>query len=581
MASVGQTLFGNQGWIQGALTNTFNNLQNAYGQGFGWAQGAGTPVSNMAPTGLQQGSQFLYGTPEGYPGVLTNIEDQLRQYGNLGSLVPYFQQSAISGQGQDIINQLQNQGIDVSRLADYANYYMGQGGQTDASRQVYDRAMDIGLGQGAQMGSMGDTGMSLLGGRGQTAYTQNLQDVASQYLANLGQNAGLAGGQNAALNMLSGGGATGGTRTLGNFGSNLLNTGTGLTAAGQAGEQAALRGLQTGGATDLLSQLQKFAGQNVNESVVPTGLTSQAVDAAGAQALKMGEAAYRKALARGGGPGAIVASGQQNQAAAEFENEIMQAQAQAIREAQANTINAKLQQQQLAASYGLNAANQQQQNLATSGNLLIGLENMATGRLGLGTNALTSSEELQNQQLLAALQNLPAYTNTQANAANIYGNLGLGAAGQETSNMALGGNLLNQYNQNRLSGLGLGQTTAGMENQMFVNSGNLSNSLYGTGGQLSNLGLQGLLSGSQIGNQQATNMFGAYNNMANTRLGGANTAAGLYGTNMSGLTNLSGQGMGLAGTALSGQSGLWGGQQSQGMLPGLINAGANMYSVVK
>lgn len=568
-------LFGNSGWIQGGLTGTWNNLQNYYGQGMEWARAAGLPVFNQAPTGMNQANQFLYGTPEGYPGALTDVEDQLRQYGNFQSMAPAFYQNALGPQGMGFVNTLGNQGLNAYNMSNLPAYYMNTGGQTDSSRQLYEEALRTAYGMGSQAGTLGDVGQSLLGGRGQSAYTQNLQDVASRMLSGQMVDPALQSGLGYSNAILGGGGATPNTYGLSNYGANMLNTG-GLTPTGQVGEAAALQFLMSGGQTPLTNQLQNSAMQLVGRDVVPYrgSLVSQAVDQAGDAARRASEAAYRKILAYGGD--LSVQNGMRNQAMLANANDIAAQQSAAIRDAQAKEIAAELQQQQLASNYGLQAAQQQQQNLGTSGNILGNLENLAVSRLNLGTGAIQGAEQLQNQRLLQALGILPNLANVQAQNTSLYGNLGLAAGQQEQAGMNLGGNLLNNYLASRQAGLNTGANIAGLENSMFNTAGGLYGNLLNTGGGLTNQAMSGLLSGYNTGLNQASGLYGNYFSGFQPRNTAANTIAGLYGTNLSGLSTLAGQGMNLAQTSAGAQPGLWGGQMTNGIFPSMVGAAANM-----
>ena len=243
--------------------------------------------------------------------------------------------------------------------------------------------------------------------------------------------------------------------------------------------------LTSGGATPLSNYLGARGVDLTQQNPVfsPELAASMAKDLAGREYRKAQEQAQAQALLRGGGPGSVVATGQQNAGMADFADQAAANDAAQFENALTNQQGLGLQQ--------FGQGNQMAQSAAG-----LNLQN-----LGLGTQAVGTGQGMANQQLLAALGLLPTTQNAQTNlfgtGGGIYGN---------ALNTQLGG--LNNIFGNTMSaqqlGLQQGQGTVGGLNNLFntqMGLGSLGNSLYNSGSN----NLQSIL--------------GGYNSSANTALG--------------------------------------------------------------
>ena len=172
------------------------------------------------------------------------------------------------------------------------------------------------------------------------------------------------------------------------------------------------------------------------------------------------EAARSQALARGGGPGSVVASGLQNDAMADFADQGMQAKAKAVQDALMQQQGLGLQQQGMLGNLGLQAGAQNIDRMQLGAGLL-GQGQQAQNQL---LNILGGTVGQQNQYQLGLGQLGQSGTNSLINALNsAYGNeLGAGQLGLQQQN-ALSNALLGQ--------MGAQGNLMGILNQQYQNQG--------------------------------------------------------------------------------------------------------------
>lgn len=398
-----------------------------------------------------------------------------------------------------------------------AQLFLG-GGWSAPGQSIFDRTMDMGTGQGWQMAQQADTGGQLLGQQGQTAFSRGLMDYANQALQ--------WGGQTPLTQQMAAAGQQGLTGMYG--------TG-GLTPTGGVGEGVALQGLLRGGASPLSSYMQQLgASQAGDEPLLPfETAVSFARDTAGRAAKSQMQAYMQRALARGGGPGATVASGLQNQGMREFSDAAMAGESDAMQKALQERQGLMLQRQAQGAGMAQQQGALENQRLGINAGLLGNLEDMASRRW-LGAGGMLG----EAQQGQTALQ-------------DALGRLGLGGLGAETSRMGLGGQFLGQFNQQRLGGLNQAQGALTGMNQMALGGGSLYNQLLGTQGGMYDQYINNLLAGGVLGNQR----FGSISGAQNQAFGNLNQTAG---TAQSALSNIYGPWTGMANNQLDFTGGLYG-----------------------
>ena len=298
----------------------------------------------------------------------------------------------------------------------------------------------------------------------------------------------------------------------------------GLTNTGAVGELAALKGIQGGGATATSQALQQKALEilKTNPTMSLEDAVSAARDAAATAAAQQGEAVRARALARGGGPGSIVASGSQNQGMADFADQALRAESAAGNDARAKQQNVLMDYLKTGGSMGAASGDLERGTLGTYADLLKGLEGVAASRfstggdlLGKGTalatdrantgfSGLGNLENLQTNRLLEALKLQTGAQGAATNNAGTLGELGLKASGDQVSRMNLGGNFLTNWLNTALKGSEL----SGAANTSAQGYGLGAGQLAGNAG--SNLGQLGINSG-QLGQSQFQNIFNALN----------------------------------------------------------------------
>ena len=496
-------------WLQAALISIFNNQR--FGQEFGlnsYNANQGL-LRDLFMGGANNGQGFLWGNAD-QPGVLPQTWNAQQPWVNGGIL------DLARNLGQWTTPQMENAqgglmglaqgggGRGNEMLPTAAQLFLG-GGWSQPGQNILDAAMGMGQGQGWQMGQQSDTGGQLLGQQGQTAYTRGLMDYANQALQ--------WGGQTPLTQQLAAA-SQGGLQGM-------FGTG-GLTPTGAVGEGAALQGLLQQGASPISSYMQQLgASQAGDEPLLPFETAiSFARDTAGRAAAQQQQAYMQRALARGGGPGATVASGLQNQGMREFSDAAMAQESDAMQKALQERQGLMLQRQGQGAQIAQGQGALENQRLGINAGLLGNLEDMASRRW-LGAGGMLGEAQQQQTALQSAL-----------------GQLGLGGLGAETSRMGMGGQLLNQYNQQRLGGLGQAQGALEGMNRMALGGGSLYNQMLGTQGGLYDQYINNLLAGGVLGNQRFGNISGAQNtafgNMNQTTNTAQNALANVYGpwTNM-------------------------------------------------
>lgn len=289
-----------------------------------------------------------------------------------------------------------------------------------------------------------------------------------------GQDQTQQGLKNSALNILQSGGYTGGTDALFGAGQNALNGNPYITGSQQLG-------------MDIASK---------NPLMTPEQASNYAGELAGRGIRQQGEKVYRDASNRGGGPGAVIASGTGNQMKADFADDASRAMTDA-------RMNALMAQQGL----GL----QQQQ----AGMGLLGQGNSAFNQLyGTGVGAMQAGE----------------------NAA--------------TSRLGVGGNLASSALTNQLGYGNLYNGMMGNEMDYGLGAGGLLNSMSGTQGQLANNGFQNGLANAGMNLNYVTQG----NNLGNMISGQQNNAmgnwTGAYSANMNPYMQGNGQMVQMAGNGL-------------------------------
>ncbi len=369
----------------------------------------------------------------------------------------------------------------AQQTGDLAGQVFAGGGWSPFGQQVLDRAMEMGGGQGWQMGQMASTGGSLLGQFGVNGLTSATQNAALAGLAGQGRTPGIDALSQAGQSTLQG----------------MFGTG-GLTPTGAVGEGVGLQQLLEGGRTPETQFLaQRGATQAGDEPLLPM---DQALNFARQEAAQnvhgQREGAMRQILSRGGGPAALSQGGMggtQASGVAEFADYALEAESKAIRDALMNQQGLQLQRQKQGTEMSLGALDQERARQGVATSLLGNLEDVASRRFGIGGGMMSDAERT------AATRELGL------------GSLGISGGQLENARMQTGGSLLDEYNRLRLGGLSLGQQGLEGMNRYALGAGGLQNSMLNTQGQNYNNILNNVLQGGQLGLNRAVGQSGAMN----------------------------------------------------------------------
>lgn len=605
-------------WFKNALMNVLNNQNESNNFGRTYALSNLNPATDQSKNFLNLASQGLFNGDFGSMNVLQN-----GLQGQLNNLNPsQFQQSGVTPEMQQIMQMLGGTSGGLGGTNDLMQQVVRNGGGSQQGQDIFSALQSLSQGRGANNDAQSNSAYKMLTNP-QSAFTQSAQNVGQNSIQNGGMTNSLRDAISAAMGISNAGGSNsnidaGISKSLGlmNNPSDLMNQlsqaglsglqsnmGTsGLTQTGAAGEQTALQGLQQHGAnptTNFFAQRgAQLAGQ---DAVLPTLLaTSLARDEATHQYKNAAEAANTQALSRGGGPGATVANGATNSALADFAEKGAQGISSAVGDTLQKQQALGLQQQQNGAQMGLGAGQIQSSNLGQYGSLLSSLENNAVSRYGtaggmlgnaqqgntaqsaLGLQGLQGLSGLQSQNVLSALGLIPSMENSATNKAGTFGNLGLGAGQLENSNMALGGNLNNSYNNTILNALQGMQGNVNQANNYTLGAGGLQNNMAGTQGNLLNSILNGQLGGSQQGTNQMNSFYNALNGLFNGQQGLVNSQLNMNNQGLQALLNSGGMGFDLSRTALSGMPQTFGNYRPNSpMGEGVAGAASGMGDLMK
>jgi len=463
---------------ESAFTNLLNNLRFMQEFGFERFREGYDPLREQFLNTSGFLSPLFFGSQEGGYGYYPQLMEQMGQSQN--DILPLFRDSGLFWTPQQEAAAGGMQGI-----GDISSQLFAGGGWTPQGQSIFDMLLGpygIASGENYPMNIMRDTGIGLFGNQGQTALTQMLPGQAMMGL--------YQGGQTPELQNLS----QAGQQSL--FGSYGVG---GLTPTGAVGEGVGLEGLLLGGASPYTEYLQSVGADIAGRDPLLTMHQAMTMsrDQAATEAKQQGEALRRRALARGGGPGAVVASGLTNQAEADFADQIGQGQAAAMRDAMMKQQGLQLQGQDIATKMALGAGDLERERLSEFSGLLRGLEDTASRRFGLGGSLMSDAERVAVDRM------------------RTLGELGLGGMRAEDARMGTALQALEQYSGSRQSGLNAAIQALANQNQYALGGGSLAR---GTWQDLMN----SMLSSGRLGMDRATNISGAMSQLFGNRLQGAN-----------------------------------------------------------
>lgn len=525
----------NNKWARGAADLTWQQgiagQQAAIDNYFKW----GAPAYGAAQQNFEGiGNQLAWNTPGLYQQAMGN-------YGNVGNIFQNAGGLYMTPQMQQYADQFGSLAGGMGQYSDLAGQAYAGGGWTPQYQQAFDTMTPYMQGQGSNSQlALGDVGSNLIGQRGQTAFTQGLQDRATDASQTQGMNPTLQLAQTIAGQQLSGGGYNSNINSLFGQGSNILGAG-GYTPSSQYGEQASAGLLRANGATPYNQALQaqgiNLAGTNALMS--PDQAASFAEDTAARTMQGQREAVYRQAAARGGGPGSITAGGTSEQMKADFADQAAQLQAQQVQGALQNQQGLMQNQQQIGSGMvGTGGANQNSL-FGTSGGIFGNMGQLANQRLGTGAGLAQGAEGLAQNNMNMAYSAIPGTQNAGTNVMSSLLNAGMGAGNLENARMGTGAGMAGSLLGNQLGYGQLYNSTMGNQNQYALGSGNLYNSMMGQQGGLNNLGFQSYLGSGQLGVGRANDMAGQYTSAQNAVSNLYGNMSNVYGTSLQGGINLS------------------------------------------
>lgn len=504
MRDIGTGFIGGQDQALAALLNGGNTMvdnQGTTGYNMNALDTAGGAISrggnNNQTQGIYDRGQSLFDTG-GYSPNLQALSSQGlsgmgQQMAGMGSLMgggPGGMQSFMPG-GQNAYSQ---------------NSMLGPQGNQAISQLLSQQQMPQ-MQQGAYSPQMLQNAFSQFQGGGYTPQNSQMSDMGTQGMQQLlnrnGDIDSIMGAANQAFTGNLPGGAGG--DTYGNMLQGLIGQLGGISVGGGGGASGASAGSM--GPMDptlaaMLAQGAKYFAKDPLMSLQQrVGLAADDAMAAGnAQA----ERAQAFARARGGG-GAIVNSGSQNQAYADFADQIQQSRGKAIAQALLDQQQLGLTQQMQGAQVGLGAANADTSRQQVAASRDIASANNATSasvaNAQMSQQAAMANAQLRSAALQAGMQGAVAargqnYGQSQAGLQAMLSAQGLanqrgqtftqaalgglddatkryqsqlgilpGLAGAEAQNRATDASFINNWNQNRIQGAGqAGQLSLGASN---------------------------------------------------------------------------------------------------------------------
>jgi hypothetical protein len=442
-----------------------------------------------------------------------------------------------------------------------AGQVFGGGGWTPQYQQALDQLSstfgNVDIGNRGQLA--GDVASEFLNNRGNTQLSSLLQEYAQGVLGAGGFTPTLNAAGPAITNLLNSNGNTSGQDALRSAASGAMGN-NGLTQTGSMGEAAALQNILNNGQTPTSQSLQRQGLNLVGKNNIFDPM--QAALFAGNDAMQtykgQMENLYDKAMQRGGGPGANVASGMQNGAAGDFADEALAARSKAVIDALMKQQGLNLQQTQTGADMATQGLGQETQRMNSSNNLLTNLEDVASRRFGTGGSLLSSAEQLNNSRLLGGLNFIPELQGAATQNIATTGGLGLGGGQLATSNVNSANNLITQLAQ-----LGLGASNGinnvmGNMNQYALGAGNLFNNMNNVGGSLMSSLFGNEISGGNLALGQNTGWSNAMNSGANNSLGLGQLYGNMFSNGFNPLNNLVNQSSNIWQQALQGMPSLVG-----------------------
>lgn len=564
----GGPIGGGGDWLRGGLGTAIANATNMLaGPGQQIMGQYGNPLAQLAQQQLGNNTDamsFYLGGQNGQGGLLNNFGnygnyvDQSRQGYIDASMNPALMQGAQGGmQGaagslnpglQAAGGQFANMAGGLGNTAGLAGQEFAAGGWTPQYQQGFDQISNIfnGGGAGNPGGASQFEANNLIKSGGQTGFNLNATNLANGVMSSGGFNPYIQMGKDPTQNILNAQGAGQQSNALMGGGQDAINGmyGTGgLTPTGATAEAAGLQGILQGGGNPYNIGAQNQGLQYMQQPALmsPEQAASIASNQAGTTARTQVQQDFEKAMARGGGPGAIT-GGIQNEGMNDAADKISQAQSQAFQQSLLNQQQLQLQQQAQGTQMFNVGAGNQLGNLQAASGLQGQNENVAAQRFGTGASMLGQSGQLQNNQMQYGLGNANAMSNAAANYISPYGQYGSNAMGNMSSMLGQGGNLASILQQGQQGGLQSLGNLMGNQNQYAIGMGNLQNTAtQGMGGLMNNMaGTQGNI---------YNNLFGTGINQGQLGVGQFQALTGAMNAGM-------GQQLGL-GSLMNSQQGTW------------------------
>lgn len=512
-------------WQQSAQVNVLNYLRQLTGDSQTGSNALMDLLRPLLGDQAQAANQERYGSD-----VFGTTNDRnTANYNQLDSR--FYNTDTSQTPGYDsALSTLQGRASSADPTSQILQQLIAGGGWSPNGSFGEDRAKDAASGSQETQQTLKDISSALLSSRGANPL-DSFQDRAIDT-----QN---AGGMNGTLDALKQLGLTSAMTPQSTQSTALSNAGTaqldanGQTATGMQAEKAGLAGILGGGANSASDYLtQRGMGITSQDPLLPFDTAvSMARNQAGTDAANAATNMRRQAMARGGGPGATVANGLQNQALADYQTQALQNEGKATTDTMANQQGLQMQQFNNGANLLNQGQTQANQRLGTYSDLTNQLEGNATKRLGVGGDLLSSSGSLENTKSGQGLNAL-GQTASQANQ-NIgtTGQLGLGSGQLDLSRLSEGGTLANDYNNSTNQGLSSLAQLLGVDNSRLNMGIQGYNDTLKTQSGIDQNALAAALGMGNLSNtrandyfNQANNVTTQGNNLANTAQSGVNSS---------------------------------------------------------
>jgi hypothetical protein len=345
----------------------------------------------------------------------------------------------------------------------------------------------------------------IIGTGGKSADLTSLMQVLMGGVATGGKTDTLTATQQAALKML---GVDPNSQNAISAAQRMINSG-GVTQNSAQGSQAALDLLKDGGMTNELSNASSIGLNKASREALLSDDSAQSFLAGvlGSKAVKNTAEGMRLAQMRGGGSGALVDSGDQENIRKNASSQNMEIAADAMLKQQLEQQKLRLEENQVGGNLFANAQGAAQNRAGTGAGLLGSMENANTQRFAAGSSLLDSMLGRDTQRAATGFQGINTGQGLENDRLSMFINQALGGNQQGTNSLMQAISGLQGQNAQNISNLGAGSQ---LQNSYYNNLFQSANGLGSTADRNNQMGQQGLGWG-QLAQSGLGQALGGYN----------------------------------------------------------------------